>query len=89
MYNTKRVGIPYYYLGENDKSISMQRVAATYSSNGHILGDVISYAKSGVPLVNGNYARGNICFYGIVDLIMDKRIQRLLKIVLILLEANV
>ena len=67
MFDTNRVGIPYYYLGVHDKSSDMTQVAGTYSGNGYDLGDVISYASSGSALENGKFALGNICFFGIVE----------------------
>ncbi len=67
VYDTKRVAIPYYYLANNDKTPEMRKAAGTYSGNGIELGDVISYANAGTHLINGKYAKGNICFFGIVE----------------------
>ncbi|MBS3079124.1 putative metal-binding motif-containing protein [Candidatus Pacearchaeota archaeon] len=67
VYDYNSVGIPYYYLGKNDKSSEMTQIAGTYSGNSYDLGDVISYSKKGTHLVNGKLTNGNICFFGIVE----------------------
>ncbi len=47
----------------------MQSSARTYTGNGkeYNFGDVISYANAGTHLINGNYAQGKICFFGIIE----------------------
>ncbi|MFA5856391.1 MAG: putative metal-binding motif-containing protein [Candidatus Pacearchaeota archaeon] len=67
VYDTNQVGIPYYYLGNDDKSDQMSKIAGTYSGNGYDLGDVISYADKGTRLENGKLTEGKVCFYGIVE----------------------
>jgi len=64
----KGIAIPYYYLGNENKAPSMNKVAATsYGREGLDLGDVISYAKEGSVLLNGKTTQGKICFFGIVQ----------------------
>ncbi|MBS3080567.1 putative metal-binding motif-containing protein, partial [Candidatus Pacearchaeota archaeon] len=60
------VSIPYYFLANENKVPQMATVAGAYTGDG-IIGDVISYAKSGTDLLNGKDSQGNICFFGIIE----------------------
>jgi hypothetical protein len=63
----RRIGIPYYFLGEHDKVDSLIQVAGTKpTSSGVNLGDVIAYAEPGVVLDDGSVAQEEICFFGII-----------------------
>lgn len=60
------VGIPYYYLGDENKA-NFQSVARTYTGNVYSFGDVIAVAPAGIQLINGKISGGKICFYGIAE----------------------
>lgn len=72
-----RVGVPYYYLPNNNKAPAMQKIAGTAAGLEQCinntppqlepskLGDVISYASAGSELLNGNVLQNNLCYYGI------------------------
>lgn len=67
-YNNRPISLPYFYLGNEDKVPAMQKIAGTYMGNeGYDIGDVISFASAGTHLINGKDAKGNVCFYGIVE----------------------
>jgi len=56
-YSLGGIGIPYYYLANENKVPRMDMVAATYTGDSYDLGDVISYSDSGPKT----------CFYGIIE----------------------
>ncbi len=63
------VGIPYYFLDDENKAPGFFTVARTYTGNqndDYNFGDVIAYANDNSHLINGKYTEGKICFYGIV-----------------------
>lgn len=62
------LGIPYYYLHQNNKAPSLMQVAGTRTtSSGYKFGDVISYAEPGAALFGGRTQNENLCFYGIIE----------------------
>jgi hypothetical protein len=66
-YSLGSIGIPYYYLDEDNIARAMTKVAGTYDKGEVDLGDVVSYAEMGGNLHDGKLAGGNICFFGIVE----------------------
>ncbi len=66
-YDTKPISIPYYYLDDENKVSSMEKVAGTYVGNDYDFGDVVSYAGVGTDLNNGHVSEKKICFFGIVE----------------------
>ena len=61
------IGIPYYYLSEENKVNELEMIAQTYTGNGNDMGDVISYGSAGLELENGEVVEDNICFFGIIE----------------------
>lgn len=66
-FDSSTVGIPYYYLADNNRDVDLAKIASPYTNNGEELGAVISYGSPGINLMNGEITRDNICFFGVIE----------------------
>ena len=66
-FDGKTISLPYYYLDDKNRVSGMEKVAGVHTGNNYDFGDVISYSNEGTHLINGKSARGNICFFGIIE----------------------
>jgi len=62
--NSPRKSIPYYYIPQKRTIESSKGIASAFT--GRNLGQIISYTNSSSELGNGQIAKGNICFFGII-----------------------
>ncbi len=60
------VGLPYYFLDQQNKIPTFTTVANTETtSSGEKFGDVIAIQRAGAELANHLHSGGNVCFFGI------------------------
>lgn len=64
--DSRGISISYYYLDNQNKAKSFERLAGTYStSSGVNFGDVVSLVDGGSKLIDGSVTDKNLCFFGI------------------------